>query len=113
MNHHVDIELYVIGALGPQEAALVEEHVLACAECAAALAREAAVEMELAAIAQAPPRLVRRFPRRLVMAGAAGLSVAAAWLLFLTPGVAKEQPQASPQVQVEAGYADASRLDGG
>jgi hypothetical protein len=111
--NHVNVELYVIGALSPLEAAAVEEHVLECAACEAALAREAAVEMDLARIAQAPPRVVRRLPRRMLMAGAAGVSVAAAWLLFLTPGVAKEPVQASPAVQVEAGYADATRLDGG
>lgn len=96
-----ELELYVIDALDPLSAAEVEAHVALCEECALALAGEARLEMafeELGAAvitvassarAHAPSTKRGVVHRRAVtMACAMGgaLSLAAAWLLWLSPG---------------------------
>lgn len=49
INHlpQPDLALYVLGTLEPTETARLEEHVAVCASCAAALAAEAQLEVQL------------------------------------------------------------------
>ena len=96
-----ELELYVIDALDPLSAAEVEAHVALCEACALALEGEARLEMafeELGAAvitvdspARARAAVAKRgvvHRRAVTMACAMGgaLSLAAAWLLWLSPG---------------------------
>ena len=94
-----ELELYVIDALDPLSAAEVEAHVAMCEDCAAALAGESRLEMaceELAVSIDRPVRahvpttakrgLVHRRAVTLACAVGGALSIAAAWLLWLSPG---------------------------
>jgi anti-sigma factor RsiW len=96
-----ELELYVIDALDPLSAAEVEAHVSACEACALALAGEARLEMAFAQVADSQGGAERSLRahavsskrgvvhrRAVTMACAMGgaLSLAAAWLLWLSPG---------------------------
>jgi hypothetical protein len=119
-----ELELFVIGALGNARAAAVEAHVGACERCAAALAREARVEMTLDEIANAAvtrdlsaprpaakstglaPRKPRPAARSLAITAAGSLSLAAAVLLLLVPSRHVRGPTASgPPAEVRASAA--------
>ena len=97
-----DLELYVIDGLDALRAARVEAHVFECEACSMALAREASLELALEEVARAPvtrdvPRPMARpvasthahAPARrrvsFALATAGTLSLAAAWLLWLSP----------------------------
>jgi hypothetical protein len=107
-----DLELLAIDGLDAVRAADVEAHVVGCDLCSVALSKEAALELAFEQIARAPARVRRPIgdphrrplPRsarcdvplrgqhhnkaaRLGFAVVTGtLSLAAAWMLFLTPG---------------------------
>lgn len=73
------VEQYVIGALDPASARFVEDHVAACAPCAALLQREA--QLEVALLETAQHRIVSlsaRRRRRVVAAVASAAAVLAA-----------------------------------
>lgn len=70
------VEQYVIGSLDPDSARFVDTHVGGCRACAAMLAREAKLEVQLHEVAELS-RVVPLSSRRR-RAGAAVLSVAAA-----------------------------------
>jgi anti-sigma factor RsiW len=88
-----DLALYVMDALSPSSSAAVEAHVTRCPACAAALAREARLEVALhdagAAIEARPPG--RRTPgarprprlRPATAAFASALALAAGYLLWI------------------------------
>lgn len=61
INHlpRQDLALYVLGELEPAPTARLEDHVAACAECAAALAAEAQLELKLQALV---PRALQQLP---------------------------------------------------
>jgi anti-sigma factor RsiW len=95
------LEQYVIGALDPTTASLVEAHTASCADCALALQREAQLELGLAAVAALPAPLnaVRR--RRRVGVAAAGVALAASaaaavlvFALFERP----PSPESAPRI---------------
>jgi hypothetical protein len=96
-----ELELFVIGGLGHVRAAAVEAHVGACERCAAALTREARLEMALDEVANAAvtrdlPAVRRATPaRRVAIAAAGALSFAAAFLLLLMPPFHVRGPTAS------------------
>ncbi len=85
-----ELEAYVMGALGGQAAEELEAHAAECELCAAALAREARMEMafeQVAKQAAAQPVLVLARARRAAAYGAAGVvSLAAAVLLWVGAG---------------------------
>jgi anti-sigma factor RsiW len=80
-----ELELYVLGGLDPERAAVVEEHCASCDACARALAGEASLEVafeQVARRAEHAPVAVAR-PVRAAAYGAAGLvAMAAAVLLW-------------------------------
>jgi len=80
-----ELELYVLGGLDPERAAVVEEHCASCDACARALAGEASLEVafeQVARRAERAPVVVAR-PMRAAAYGAAGLvAMAAAVLLW-------------------------------
>jgi anti-sigma factor RsiW len=89
-----DLALYVMGSLPPASTGALEEHVGRCAACAAALAREAAVEVALhevgAALAEPlpsarpgePASRRRRFGRAAGAGLISALAMAAGYLLW-------------------------------
>lgn len=99
MNHHPsrrDLELYIVEELGTSRASEVEAHVVACERCSAVLAREARVDVALGEVARellavAGPALSShgQTPSRsksgLAVVAAGAVSLAAAWMLFVTP----------------------------
>ena len=84
-THPDDLDLYVMDAVSDERREEIEAHVMACAECAAALQREARLELALPEVAQASiererapipiARASRRRPRRICIT--AGLAAAA------------------------------------
>jgi anti-sigma factor RsiW len=96
-----DLELYVMGALDPVTASRVEAHIADCEACASALAHEAALEMAFEQIARAPETSVKLVAQKRDAAAKAGsmhrrtvsiacalggaLSIAAAWILWVSP----------------------------
>jgi anti-sigma factor RsiW len=81
MSIHPDaLDLYVMDALSDERRDAIEAHVSECAECAAALAREARLELQLRELASTPPpaRVVplrrRRVARYAVAAAAAAIA---------------------------------------
>lgn len=98
MSGHVtaeDLEQYVVGALDTASAAWVEAHASACAECAAALRTEAALEIALFEVAELPPPARRRRARVATVVTALGaLAAGVVWVVALRPGPAGEaQPR--------------------
>lgn len=91
-----ELERYVLGALPADRAAVVEEHAAACARCAAALHREARLEVSLCQVARVEAdrraaAAVVPLRRRRRVAGAVALCVlaaAAGWLLVAKNGPA-------------------------
>lgn len=86
-----ELEAYVMGALGGSAAEELEAHAAECEECAAALAREARMEMAFEQVAkQAAARPVVEMvarARRAAAYGAAGVvAMAAAVLLWVGAG---------------------------
>lgn len=84
--HPDDLDLYVMGAVSDERREEIEAHVMACADCAAVLAREARLELALVEVAGAPIasiRASRRRPRRLLIA-AGFLAAAGVAALFGT-----------------------------
>ena len=79
-----ELELYVLGGLDPERAAVVEEQCASCDACARALAGEASLEVafeQVARSAERAPAVAR--PVRAAAYGAAGLvAMAAAVLLW-------------------------------
>lgn len=91
-----DLELYIVEELGSSRACEVEAHVVACERCSAALAREARVDVALGEVARellavaGPARSSQgQAPSRtrsgLAVVAAGVVSLAAAWMLFVTP----------------------------
>ena len=79
-----ELELYVLGGLDPDRAAVVEEHCASCDACARGLAGEARLEVAFEQVARRVERapVVAR-PVRAAAYGAAGLvAMAAAVLLW-------------------------------
>ncbi len=65
MNEHPtlrELEAYVVGALTFDRVDAIEEHVVACAACAEALAREAQLEMALEVLAEDLAPVVMALP---------------------------------------------------
>lgn len=92
------LEQYVIGALDAASAAWVEAHVAGCEACAAALQREARLELSLFEVAAQPSSLAghRRRRARLAAAltGLTALAAGASWLLSMDrPPPADGHPQ--------------------
>jgi anti-sigma factor RsiW len=96
-----ELELYVIEALDPITAAEIESHVMECEACAERLAGEARLEMafeQVAANAASDARpanvtklharrsLVHRGTVTIACALGGAVSLAAAWLLWISPG---------------------------
>ncbi len=79
-----DLALYVMGALEPEPSAALEQHVAACSACAAALAREARLEValhEVGASLERPRARPTRSIRRAAIAALAGAGALAAGYL--------------------------------
>lgn len=77
----VDVEQYVIGALGPEASAKLEAHTLVCDPCAVLLQQECLFEEQLREVAEAAPSapvLVRPARWRRVVATVVGPALAAA-----------------------------------
>lgn len=82
---HIDpeqFEQYVIGALGDEAASALEAHTASCQTCAAALQREAQLELGLMEVAALPVPLSARRPRRFIAATALSLAAAAGLAFF-------------------------------
>jgi len=78
-----ELELYVLGALAPARVEAFEAHCAACEACAAALTREASLEMTFEQVARRSTRVHATRPLRAAAFGAAGLvAMAAAVLLW-------------------------------
>jgi hypothetical protein len=130
-----ELELYIVGALGPLRQEWIEAHCAACASCAAALAEEARLEVAFEQVAKQAalagrrarrsegtrlaPRWLR--PVRPAAYGAAGLlAVAAAVMLWVgrppaSAGTAGEGTAASHRALDDGAILDARNdaLDGG
>lgn len=92
------LERYVIGALELLEQAEVEAHAASCARCAAALQREAALELRLMEVAAvAPPPGQRALPAR-VTGALVGLSMAVAAVLAAVMYVPPPPAAGAPRV---------------
>jgi anti-sigma factor RsiW len=103
-----ELELYVLGGLDPERAAVVEEHCASCDTCARGLAGEARLEVAFEQVARRAERapVVAR-PVRVAAYGAAGLvAMAAAVLLWFgrvtatptiggLPGEGRDRPTAA------------------
>lgn len=65
VNHlpRQDLALYVLGTLEPTETARLEAHVAVCPSCAASLAAEAQLEMQLQVVVPAALRELAELPR--------------------------------------------------
>jgi Putative zinc-finger len=96
-----DLGLYVMGGLDVLRAARVEQHVLECASCAEALAREARLEMAFEQIAvrvarpsTAPSRAPGRPRPTVTLSGGAmaAVALAAAVLLWVGRGAVDRHP---------------------
>lgn len=102
MSHLVaeELEHYVIGALDEAGAARVEAHTARCATCAAALQREARLEVGLFQLA-AQPAPLQAFRRRARVAVAVSALAAAAGLAlgFSSALEVDGQPQPPPRVE--------------
>lgn len=133
-----ELELYVIDGLVANDASRIEEHVVACDACAAALAREAQLELAMDLIAQTPPRALLVGPRvthydsrcvavrrrrsvesrKVWFAGLSGaLAMAAATILWIAPAASEErhsfgEPSAGIVQPAPASHAG-DALDGG
>jgi anti-sigma factor RsiW len=117
-----ELELYVLGGLDPERAAVVEEHCASCDACARALAGEASLEVafeQVARRAESAPVVVR--PVRAAAYGAAGLvAMAAAVLLWFgraaaTPTTGEGTAAAAHHSMQDGAILDAKNdaLDGG
>lgn len=99
-----ELELYVLGALDPERAAVVEEHCASCDACARALAGEASLEVAFEQVARRAERapVVMR-PVRAAAYGTAGLvAMAAAVLLWF--GRAAATPTATGEGSAAAAH---------
>jgi len=85
------LELYVIDALPAESARALEHHASRCAECAAALAAEARLEVALAEVARQP-----RSPRRWRIAAATVAAAAAGVVALIATHRVTEPVAASP-----------------
>ena len=92
----LDLERYLVEELGAFRAHEIEAHVVACERCSAVLAEEARVEValhevarELVAVAGPAPKADAPTPLRtrssLAVVAAGAVSLAAAWVLAVTP----------------------------
>jgi anti-sigma factor RsiW len=117
-----ELELYVLGGLDPERAAVVEEHCASCDACARGLAGEARLEVafeQVARRAESAPAVVR--PVRAAAYGAAGLvAMAAAVLLWFgraaaTPTTGEGTAAAAHHSMQDGAILDAKNdaLDGG
>jgi anti-sigma factor RsiW len=88
------LELYILGALDAEPSLALEAHAATCTACAAALQREARLELGLLEVARAPASL-QGFRRRRLQLGVAGLAAAAAAAVLLL----LVQPRATPDGQ--------------
>ncbi len=120
-----ELELWVLGGLDPERAAVVEEHCASCDACARALAGEARLEVAFEQVARraehAVPAIAAR-PVRAAAYGAAGLvAMAAAVLLWFgraaaTPATSGEGTAAAAHHSMQDGSILDARndaLDGG
>jgi anti-sigma factor RsiW len=117
-----ELELWVLGGLDPERAAVVEEHCASCDACARALAGEARLEVafeQMARRAERAPAVMR--PVRAAAYGAAGLvAMAAAVLLWFgraaaTPTTGEGTAAAAHHSMQDGAILDARNdaLDGG
>jgi anti-sigma factor RsiW len=117
-----ELELWVLGGLDPERAAVVEQHCASCDACARALAGEASLEVafeQVARRAEHAPAVVR--PVRAAAYGAAGLvAMAAAVLLWFgraaaTPATGEGTAAAAHHTMQDGAILDAKNdaLDGG
>jgi anti-sigma factor RsiW len=101
-THPDDLDLYVMGALDDGRRAQVEEHVAGCDQCAAELARQARLELQLAEVAQSSVAAVLPLPvrrgRRKRWVAAAGLAAAASLAAVLAPKLVGPPPAPEPIV---------------
>jgi anti-sigma factor RsiW len=79
-----ELEAYVMGALAGSSAEALEDHAAACDACAAALAREASLEIAFEQVAKQAAQVPVARPVRAATYGAVGfLAVAAAVVVWL------------------------------
>jgi hypothetical protein len=86
-----ELALYVIDALPAERARAVEHHVGACADCAAALAADARLELALSEVAR-QPRTNRRWRIAAATFAAAAAVVVALWATRRAPEPVAELP---------------------
>jgi ferric-dicitrate binding protein FerR (iron transport regulator) len=109
-----ELELYVLGAVDGGRAEALEAHCAACDACAAALAREAQLEIafeQVARVAARPAVLAR--PLRAAAYGAAGVvAMAAAAVLWFGRGPLTTGEGTSSASGGQASTEDGAILDG-
>lgn len=117
-----ELELYVLGGLGPERAAVVEEHCASCDACARALSGEARLEVAFEQVARRSEHVVLiQRPVRAAAYGAAGLvAMAAAVVLWFghaaaTPSAGEGSAAAAHHAMQDGAILDAKNdaLDGG